>query len=426
MIELNLKQIIKHRDLQIRDQIDMNRVSFLEDVYEGWDPLLIYKVDSKYYLADGYHRITAAERLNLDKVNVEVVEGTFHDALIAAIKANSVHRGMPLTLKERKHAAELLLITNTNWSNVRIAEIAGISDPSVLKIRTGLENQNIIKPTEVRLGKDGVEQAGNKQVVKITTDEIIENEIPPNPWEGKVLCPADSLDILPSEPKEHYDLIVTDPPYFITNREDDSFPSLIEYLKWTSKWLSLAIPLLKPTGRIYICFSYQHLTTALPLMRKTVQKVTKLYPFTFGCPIIWHHPNTISAAHNQKEYKPAYDVVLYWYGPEAPNLIADDAYTGDERGNVWNSDNLWNIAVPQSNFNEGKFHKFQKPLNLIDRIIRGSTRAGDKVLDPFAGSGTTAVACVALGRDYKIIEKNPDCLEIIEQRLTKAYGYNEN
>lgn len=412
-MELPLKQIIKHRDLQIREQIDMNRVSFLEDVYEGWDPLLVYKVDSKYYLADGYHRITAAERMNLDKINTEIIEGTFHDALIAAIQANSAHRGLPLTVKERNHAAELLLITHTNWSLRRIAEIVGISPTTASSIREKLISDGQISHLSKTIGKDNKEYP--IEVSKLDTSES-DNELKIKPWAGKIECPADALDILPSEPKEHYDLIVTDPPYYITDRQDDSFPNLIEYLKWTSKWLSLAMPLLKSTGRLYICFSYQHLFTALPLMRKTIQKVTKLYPFTFGCPIIWHHANTISAAHNQKEYKPAYDVVLYWYGTDAPHLIADDAYTGDERGNVWN------IAVPQSNFHEGKFHKFQKPLELIERIIKGSTRAGDKVLDPFSGSGTTAVACVNLGRDYKIIEKDETNLSVIEERLTKAYG----
>ena len=147
MQTLKLKQIIKHRDLQVREQLDMNRVEFLTEVIEGWDPLLVYRVDSKYYLADGYHRITAAERLGLETINAEVVEGTFEDALLAGIEANSQHRGLPLTLKERKRAAELLLKTHTNWSNRRIAKIAGLSEGQLRNLRSSLENQGIIHLT---------------------------------------------------------------------------------------------------------------------------------------------------------------------------------------------------------------------------------------------------------------------------------------
>lgn len=410
---LKLKQIIKHRDLQVREQIDMNRVEFLEEVYEAWDPLLVFKVGDKFYLSDGYHRITAAERLRLETVRVVIEEGTFEDALLAGIEANSAHRGMPLTLKERRHAAELVLKTHTNWSDPRIAELVGLSHTKVAEIRMELVARGEISQVAIRVGKDGKERPS--QLAKVASSEP---KPEPNPWDGKVLCPADAFDILPDEPKRHYDLILTDPPYNITDQE--GFPNLETYLEFTKKWLLLVCPLIKPSGRLYVCFSYQHLLDALPVMRETVDVATKLYPFTFGGPIIWHHANTISAAHNQKEYKPTYDIILYWYGPEAPPLIADDAYTGDERGAVWS------IAVPQSNFAEGKWHKFQKPLELVERIIKGATHAGDRVLDPFAGSGTTGVACIRLGRDYKIIEKDPNYLNVIEKRLRDAYGIHSS
>lgn len=414
--EMKLSEIVKHRDLQIRESLDLNRVAFLQDVYQDWDPLLVYRVNGKHYLTDGFHRIAAAERLTLIKVKVEIREGSFHDALLAAIEANSAHRGLPLTLKERRKAAELVLKTDTNWADRRIASIVGLSHHTVGEIRRELIALGVIKEVQKVEGKDRIMQSSDNKVGKLPTED--EPEPPPKPWEGKVLCPADAFDILPQEPREHYDLVFTDPPYNIT--EGENFANLDEYLEFTRRWLLLVLPLIKPSGRLYVCFSYQHLLDALPIMREAVSVSTTLYPFTFGPPIIWHHPNTISAAHNQKEYKPTYDIILYWYGPEAGHLIADDAYTGDERGAVWN------IAVPQSNFAEGKWHKFQKPLELVERIIKGATRAGDLVLDPFAGSGTTAVACVTLGRDYKVIEKNPDCLPIIESRLEKVYATNKD
>lgn len=67
---------------------------------------------------------------------MEIRDGTFHDALLAAIEANSSHRGLPLTTKERKKAAELVLRTNTEWADRRIADIVGLGHPTVAKITT--------------------------------------------------------------------------------------------------------------------------------------------------------------------------------------------------------------------------------------------------------------------------------------------------
>ena len=62
-------------------------------------------------------------------------------------------------------------------------------------------------------------------------------------------------------------------------------------------------------------------------------------------------------------------------------------------------------------------HPSQKPVALIENLIACSTRSGDAVLDPFLGSGTTAVCCEKLGRRWAGIEKNPAYAEIARKRL---------
>lgn len=65
----------------------------------------------------------------------------------------------------------------------------------------------------------------------------------------------------------------------------------------------------------------------------------------------------------------------------------------------------------------GKLHTTQKPVNLFEYLIKVSSNEGDIVLDPFAGSGTTGVACQNLNRDYILIEKDEKYVEIIKNRL---------
>jgi site-specific DNA-methyltransferase (adenine-specific) len=71
---------------------------------------------------------------------------------------------------------------------------------------------------------------------------------------------------------------------------------------------------------------------------------------------------------------------------------------------------------------KGKMHIFQKPIELIKRIILASSNSQDLILDCFAGSGTTGVACVQLGRKFVLIEKDVKHFNMCKDRLTKLNG----
>lgn len=68
-------------------------------------------------------------------------------------------------------------------------------------------------------------------------------------------------------------------------------------------------------------------------------------------------------------------------------------------------------------------HPSQKPINLIKQLIIENTNPGDTVFDPFLGSGTTAVACKKLGRNFIGIEKEPAYVAIAEKRLEKVNNH---
>ena len=64
-----------------------------------------------------------------------------------------------------------------------------------------------------------------------------------------------------------------------------------------------------------------------------------------------------------------------------------------------------------------KVHSTQKPLELLYRIIISSSKAGELILDPFMGSGTTGCACALEGRDFIGIEREAEYVEIAEKRI---------
>jgi DNA modification methylase len=64
-------------------------------------------------------------------------------------------------------------------------------------------------------------------------------------------------------------------------------------------------------------------------------------------------------------------------------------------------------------------HPTQKPLELLKRVILVSTKEGDLILDPLAGTGTTGYAAKMLGRDFVLIEKNPQYVQLIRERFSQ-------
>lgn len=99
----------------------------------------------------------------------------------------------------------------------------------------------------------------------------------------------------------------------------------------------------------------------------------------------------------------------------APGLVGPEkAAKGKLPTDVW-----WMTIVP-TNGKERTGYPTQKPLKLVERIIRASSNPGDLVADFFGGSGTTAVAAAKLGRRYLYVDENPEAMAIAERRLTEV------
>ena len=96
----------------------------------------------------------------------------------------------------------------------------------------------------------------------------------------------------------------------------------------------------------------------------------------------------------------------------APGLVGPEkAARGKLPTDVW-----WMTIVPPASA-ERTGYPTQKPVRLLERIVAASSRAGDLVLDPYAGSGTTGVAAARLGRRWLLVDRNPDAVAIARSRL---------
>ncbi len=96
----------------------------------------------------------------------------------------------------------------------------------------------------------------------------------------------------------------------------------------------------------------------------------------------------------------------------APGLVGPEKAS---RGKL-PTDTWWHTIVP-TNGREKTGYPTQKPLGIMRRIIAASSNPGDTVLDFFAGSGTTGAACLELGRDFILVDDNPQALTVMRERF---------
>jgi site-specific DNA-methyltransferase (adenine-specific) len=126
------------------------------------------------------------------------------------------------------------------------------------------------------------------------------------------------------------------------------------------------------------------------------------------------HDNLLWYAKNPKKYTFHFDEmdrIPYM----APGLVGKEkAARGKTPTTVW-----WHTIVP-TNGKEKTGYPTQKPLGVLNRILKVHTNPGDVVLDFFAGSGTTGEAAARLERDFVLVDSNPEAIEVMMERLAFA------
>ena len=226
---------------------------------------------------------------------------------------------------------------------------------------------------------------------------------------------ADAVAWLRSLESESVDLVFADPPYNIKKAEWDTFESQQAYVEWSLEWIEEVARVLKPTGSLYVCgFSEILADIKLPAQR-----------FFRGCRwIVWHYKNkanlgsdwgrsheSILHLRKSKEFTFNIDDIRIPYGrhtlkyPEHPQ--AETSQYGNGETHVWQPNprgakpkDVIEVPTINNSMSESTPHPTQKPEELLRKIVLASSNPGDLVIDPFLGSGTSAVVAQQLGRKW--------------------------
>ena len=244
---------------------------------------------------------------------------------------------------------------------------------------------------------------------------------------------GDAISWLKKISTESVDLIFADPPYNIKKAEWDTFESQQAYIKWSLKWIKEAARILKPHGTLYIC-GFSEILADLRLPAS---------PYFEGCRwLVWHYKNKAnlgsdwgrsheSILHFRKSKKFPFNIddIRISYGnhtlkyPEHPQAETSQyGKNGNHKDHVWQPHpngakpkDVIEVPTTCNGMNEKTPHPTQKPEELVRKFVLASSHPGDIVLDPFLGSGTTAVVAEQLQRNWK------GCDNILEYCQWAAY-----
>jgi site-specific DNA-methyltransferase (adenine-specific) len=241
---------------------------------------------------------------------------------------------------------------------------------------------------------------------------------------------ADALEALKTLPDNSVELIFADPPYNIGknfNGKIEKWETEESYLEWCYEWLDLCIQKLKPNGSFYVMTATQFMPYFDIHLRKKLTILSRL---------VWSYDS--SGVQAKKYYGSMYEPILFCVKDKNnytfnTNDILVEAKTGAKRKlidyrkavpTVYNSEkvpgNVWEFSRVRYRMDEYENHPTQKPISLLERIIKASSNEGDLVLDPFSGTFTTCYVAKQLNRNSIGIELQDEYVKIGLRRLQLA------
>jgi site-specific DNA-methyltransferase (adenine-specific) len=246
---------------------------------------------------------------------------------------------------------------------------------------------------------------------------------------------ADVFDLLGRLPDKSVDLVVTDPPYAIAKEDWDEFESIEVYVEWCDRWLAEIARILAPHGSAYVCGFSEILADV---------KARSAKRFSSCRWLVWYYKNKANLG---RDWGRSHESILHLRG-EAAKLDVDairvpynghttkyptrvqavsSQYGRGVRRDKWEPNPLGakprdviEVPVICNGMTEKTPHATQKPEALIERLVLASSAKGQLVVDPFSGSGTTAVVATRLGRNWLAGDADARYVGLARERLVAS------
>jgi len=238
-------------------------------------------------------------------------------------------------------------------------------------------------------------------------------------------------------PEGRFDCIFADPPYFLSNggitchagrmvRVDkgdwDKSQGADENHNFNREWLARCQRVLKPNGTLWVTGTHHVIFSIGFAMQQLGFKILNDIawekpnpPPNLSCRYFTHSTETIlwAAKNDKARHLFNYHEMRKVTGKQMKTVWRRDEFAPDHAG----LESVWTLSAPGGDEKTFGKHPTQKPIALVERCLLASTNEGDLVLDPFLGSGTTAVACLRLKRGCVGIELSGEHISLAASRV---------
>jgi DNA modification methylase len=284
---------------------------------------------------------------------------------------------------------ELAKVANVSHDTIaKVKKIEAVATPEVkAQLSTGEISINQayqeIKKEEKKVNFEQKKAEFEKPIEIINTNQII--------------LLGDSVEILPTLEKKSFDLLLSDPPYGMdfksgwNNQEKIANDKIEDTITLFENVLRESVPLLKDDAHFYLFGNIDYLPEIKPIIEKYLNLKNVL---------IWDRK--VIGMGDLKTYGFSYDVVYFGYNKKWKDL------NGTRDRDILQ----FNRVTPSANI-----HPTEKPIDLLEYLIKKSTNENDKILEPFAGGGSTLIACKNTNRLATGIEIEDKYFDLIKTRI---------
>ena len=304
--------------------------------------------------------------------------------------------------KERMLSGNPVLKSEQGRTIEKIGKVASVGKDTIAKVKKIQAQASEEVKAKLSTGEVSINSAYQeikKEEKKLNFEakkELFEKEIKPENLNQKIIL-GDSIRILPTLEKKSFDLLLSDPPYGMdfksgwNNKEKIQNDKIIDTVTLFEDVLKESVPLLKDDAHFYLFGNINFIGDIRPIIEKYLNLKNIL---------IWDRK--VIGMGDLKSYGNSYDIIYFGY-----NKVWKDLNGTRDRDLL-----SYSRIDPAKNI-----HPTEKPLDILEYLIKKSSNENNKILEPFAGGGSTLLACKNLNRLATGVEIEEKYYNLIKERI---------
>lgn len=367
------------------------------EIATRWD--LDYETESKHFDSEEDVKIWMAKNQLGRRNLMDFVKGELTDTIEElekekGKKTQGIRTDLLSTIDKKlepKHNTQKIVSEKLGWSTGKKAMFDVVKKKAPEEVKAKLRTGEVsINAAYKEIKKE--EKKANFEAKK----QLFEKEIKPENLNQNIIL-GDSVKVLPTLEKKSFDLLLSDPPYGMdfksgwNNKEKIQNDKILDTVTLFEDVLKESVPLLKDDAHFYLFGNINFIGDIRPIIEKYLNLKNIL---------IWDRK--VIGMGDLKSYGNSYDIIYFGY-----NKVWKDLNGTRDRDLL-----SYSRIDPAKNI-----HPTEKPIDILEYLIKKSSNENDKILEPFAGGGSTLLACKNLNRFATGVEIEEEYYNLIKNRI---------